>query len=176
MIEQMNLTCVKVAKTVSGFFIPLLFSLMLSQGAYAKEQIGWIENVYITPAEVSITAKIDTGADSSSLHCDCIDVFLRDGKRWVRFTITSIDGEQATIEKKVVRTVKVKGHFGDSKRRDVVRLGLCIGGQYEETDVSLVDRSGFKYNMLIGRKYLQDKFVIDPSQQFTVEPHCTDAK
>lgn len=172
----MKLSYEKVLKVVSGFFIPFLFISMLSTDASSKEVIGWIENVHVTPGEVLITAKIDTGADSSSLHCDCIDTFLRDDERWVRFTITDVDGKQVSIEKKVVRTTKVKGHFGDSKKREVVRLGLCIGDQYEETDVSLVDRSGFKYDMLVGRKYLAGKFVVNSSQQFTVEPHCNVAR
>jgi hypothetical protein len=174
-VEQMRAACSEVVKTVSGLFVALLFILMLSPDAFSKEVIGWVENVRVTPGEVSITAKIDTGADSSSLHCECKN-FLRDDERWVKFLVTDVDGEQVAIEKKVVRTTTIKRHFGNEQKRDVIRLGLCIGGQYEETDVSLVDRSGFQYDMLIGRDYLKGKFVIDPAQKFTVEPHCETAK
>ena len=157
---------------ISKFFITLFFIVTLSPNVFAKEVIGWVENVHVSPGNVLIKAKIDTGANSSSLHCDCVNKFMRDGERWVKFLLTDIDGKQVTVEKKVIQTVKVKRHFGGMQQRDVVRLGICIGGQYEETDVSLVDRSGFNYSLLVGRKYLKEKYIVDPSRQFTVKPHC----
>ena len=157
---------------VFRFLVTLSFILMLSPGVFAKEVIGWVENARILQGEVLIKVKIDTGAKSSSLHSDYVTKFLRDGEPWAKFSITDIDGKQVSVEKKVVRTVKIKRHFGDVQKRDVVRMGICIGDQYEEVDVSLIDRSGFDYDLLIGRTYLIDKFVIDPSQQFTVKPHC----
>ena len=163
-------------KAVSGFFIPLLFILMLSPDAFSKEVIGWVENAYVLPGKVLVKAKIDTGAKSSSLHCNCVNKFLRDGERWVEFSLTDVDGKQVSVEKKVIRTVKIKRHFGDMQKRDVIRLGICIGNQYEESDVSLIDRSGFNYNLLIGREYLKEKFIVDSSQQFTVNPHCSAAE
>ena len=169
----MKLTYDKVVKVVSVFFIPLLFILMLSSDAFSKEVIGWVENAYVLPGKVLLKAKIDTGARSSSLHCNCVNKFLRDGERWVEFSLTDIDGKQVSVEKKVLRTVKIKRHFGDMQERDVIRLGICIGDQYEDTEVSLIDRSGFKYDLLIGREYLKEKFIVDPSQQFTVNPHCS---
>lgn len=164
------------ANRVSKLFIILLLTLILSPNAFAKEVIGWVENVHLLPGKVLIKAKMDTGAKSSSLHCDCVAEFIRDGERWVRFVITGIDGEPVTVEKKVVRTVKIKRHFGDVQQRDVVRMGICIGDQYEETDVSVIDRSGFNYSLLVGRTYLKDKFIVDPSQQFTVNPDCKGVK
>ena len=159
-------------KTVYKLFITLFFILLLSPNVFAKEVIGWIENVHLLSGEVLIKAKMDTGAKSSSLHCDCIDKFLRDGEQWVRFSITDINGKPFSVERKVVRSVKIKRHFGDVQERDVVRMGICVGDQYKETDVSLIDRSGFNYDLLIGRTFLIDKFIVDPSQEFTVKPHC----
>ena len=140
--------------------------------ANAKEVIGWVENALILPHNIAIKAKIDTGAQSSSLHCDCQDRFTRDGEQWIRFSLKDSEGEYYTLEKKVVRTVKIKRHFGGMQERDVVRLGICISGHYEETDVSIVDRSGFNYDLLVGRSYLEDDFIVDPSVTFTVNPQC----
>lgn len=159
---------------VTRFLVTFSFILILSPAVLAKEIIGWVEKARIMPGDALIKAKIDTGAMSSSMHCDCSSEFLRDGERWVKFSITDLDGKQVSVEKKVVRTVKVKRHFGDMQKRDVVRMGICIGDQYEEAEVSLIDRSGFNYDLLIGRAYLIDKFVVDPSQQFTVKPRCND--
>jgi len=158
--------------TVYKLFITLFFILVLSPNVFAKEVIGWIENVHLLSGEVLIKAKMDTGAKSCSLHFVCIDKFLRDGEQWVRFTITDIDDQSVSYEKKILRRTKVKRHFGEVQERIVVRMGICIGDQYGETDVSLVDRSGFYYSLLIVRKYLKDKFIVDPGETFLSSPQC----
>jgi len=162
----------KVVHVLSKPFIALSIVLILSPGAFAKEIIGWVENVGISSSNTIIKAKIDTGADSSSLHCECATPYERDGHQWVRFTVTDINDQSISYEKKVVHKTKVKRHFGEVQKRLVVRMGICIGDQYRETDVSLVDRSGFNYSMLIGRKYLKSKFIVDPDKTFTSQPRC----
>ena len=52
------------------------------------------------------------------------------------------------------------------------RMGICIGNYYSEAEVNLVDRSRFKYPLLIGRSFMGDRLLIDPSAQFTLEPGC----
>lgn len=164
----------KAVHILSKLFVTLSIVLMLSPGVSAKEVIGWVENVGVSSSNAIVKAKIDTGADSSSLHCECITPYERDGDQWVRFTITDIDDKSVSYEKKIIRTTKVKRHFGNVQERIVVRMGICIGDQYGETDVSLVDRSGFNYSMLIGRKYLKDKFIVDPGETFMSSPKCKD--
>ncbi len=166
----------KVTNVFLNIINGLIIILILSPAAYSREVIGWVENVGVTPSNVIVKAKIDTGANSSSLHCDCINKFIRDGESWVSFMLTDVDGKQVTVEKKLLRKVKVKRHFGDSQRRDVIRLGVCIGSHYEETDVSLVDRSGLNYSMLIGRKFLSGNFLVDPSVTFATSPNCSDVE
>ena len=162
----------KALHVASRLVVALSIVLILSPTAFAKEVIGWVENVGVSPSNAIIKAKIDTGADSSSLHCECITPYERDGEQWVRFTVTDVNDQSVSYEKKVVRKIKVKRHFGEVQKRLVVRMGICIGDQYGETDVSLVDRSGFNYSMLIGRKYLKDKFIVDPAETFLSRPQC----
>lgn len=162
----------RLIRILTNSAIGLAFILTFSPAVSAKDVIGWVETVRISAGNSLIKAKIDTGADSSSLHCDCITPYERDGETWVRFTVTDVDGEISSYEKKILRTVRVKRHFGDVQQRYVVRMGICIGNQYGETDVSLVDRSGFNYDLLIGRKYLKEKFIVDPAKTFTVSPGC----
>ena len=82
------------SKTVLGlskilFVLGVVF--ILSPAAFAKEVIGWVENVGVSSSNAIIKAKIDTGADSSSLHCECNTPFERDGEQWVKFTVTDIN-------------------------------------------------------------------------------------
>lgn len=146
----------------------------VSVAAGAKQTIGWVETVRVTPGNVVVKAKIDTGAKMSSLGCDCRTEFERDGKRWMRFSVEDEHGELATFERPIIRKVRIKRHFGQAQERVVVDLGVCLGNQYKVTQVNLVDRSGFIYPMLIGRDDLAGRFVVDPQQKFRSRPNCAE--
>ena len=137
-------------------------SLSIAQN---KVTIGRIEKIRIYPGNMAMRAKIDTGAKTSSLGCENINIFEREGTKWVRFKVTNYKGTTKMLERKVERTVIIKRHFGRKQERVVVRLGICLGTIYREAEVSLIDRSGFNYQILIGRTFLIDNHIIvDPSQ------------
>jgi len=150
---------------VSGFMV-------LAAPAYAKEVVGWVENAMIYPGKILIKSKIDTGAKTSSLNCQCITPVKRNGEDWVSFSVKNYKGEITMIEKPIARIAKIKRHFGEQQERYVVRLGICLGKVYREEDVTLVDRSGFNYQMLIGRNFLKKDFLVDPDQTFVNKPRC----
>ncbi len=154
--------------------IPLAISLLclVTVPLSAKEIVGWVENVRIFPGDILIKAKIDTGAKTSSLHCDCVNEIDREGEKWIRFSLTGDDGETHWLERKVERTVTIKRHFSKSQHRQVVRLGVCLGGIYKETDVSLIDRSGLNYQLLIGRRFLEETHLVDSGVTFINKPRC----
>jgi hypothetical protein len=140
--------------------------------AKEKKQIGWIEKTRIYPSELIFTAKMDTGARNSSINAHNIVEFERDGQTWVRFEIVNNKQISSIIELPLVREAIIKRHFGKKQQRYVVMLGICLGKIYKETEVTLVDRKGFLYAILIGRSFLKKDFVVDPAQQFTLKPIC----
>ena len=150
----------------------VMLLLSCSAELFAENIIGWVEHVRLTPGNAVIAAKIDTGADTSSLHCDCQPPYLLNGKQHIRFSTMDVNGKLVNFDQPVVRTAKIKRHSGESQSRYVVRMGVCIGTQYALTEFSLVDRSGFNYNMLIGRNFLAGRFMVDASQQHTLKPGC----
>jgi hypothetical protein len=133
---------------------------------------GWIENVRIYPSGLVIQAKLDSGAETSSLDARNLTLFKRAGADWVRFEVTHRDGQATTLERPVLRQTTIKRHFAKYQKRPVIKLGVCLGKFYRETEVNLVDRTGFQYPMLIGRKFMENFLVIDPALKFTVEPEC----
>jgi len=143
-----------------------LAGMVLAFPVMAKEVVGWVEKVHVFPGNLIVKAKIDSGAKTSSLHCDCIKPFERNGEKWVRFSITNYDGKTVSYERKIVRTVKIKRHFGNVQQRFVISLGLCLAGVYKETDVSLVDRSGLNYQLLVGRRFLEGTHLIDSGNTY----------
>lgn len=161
----------------STFFMLSCLMLFLSsiQAGMAKEVVGWVENVIVYPGGVTVKAKVDTGAKTSSLDCECITPFQKDGEEWLSFTVKNSKGEMIRLEKPVTRVARIKRHFNETQVRYVVKLGLCLGSVYREEEVTLVDRSGFNYSLLVGRNFLGEDFVVDPSQTFNNAPSCKGA-
>ena len=150
----------------------LLLVLALPAPAAAKDVVGWVEKVNVYPGTLEIKAKVDTGAKTSSLNCLCITPVERDGKKWVSFSVKNEDGDTIMLEKPIHRMARIKRHFGEQQIRYVVMLGVCMGDVYREAEVTLVDRTGFNYQMLIGRNFMEDDFLVDPSATFLNPPAC----
>ncbi|MCE9678795.1 ATP-dependent zinc protease [Shewanella sp. AS1] len=134
-----------------------------------KFVLGAVENVYIDEYKTSFETRIDTGAESSSLDAQNIILFERDGKQWVRFDVFTNGADQPaqTFESKVERFVRIKQEADEnSDRRPVIHAHLQIGKYKAETDLNLTDRSHLDYQLLLGRKFMQDIAVVDVGQSF----------
>lgn len=134
--------------------------------------VGWIEPVRIVDASIDVPAKLDTGAEHSSLHAPDLVLEERDGVTWVRFLLRDDRDRQAVIDRQVVRFARIKRHGGEPLYRPVIRLTLCLDGQHREVDVNLVDRSGFDYPLLVGRSFLRTQFLVDAGQRQLTVPRC----
>ena len=138
-----------------------------------KLTIGWIEKVQILPQNILLHAKIDTGADTSSLNVTELSEFVRNSKRWVQFTVTTREGQRVRLKKRVVRHVRIKRKGAQAQRRPVVRFDICLASIFKpNTQVNLTDRKNFKYNMLIGRSFLRDLAIVDSSFTYSQDPDC----
>ncbi len=134
--------------------------------------MGWIEKALIFPGALVFDAKLDTGAAVSSINAVDIDQFDRDGEAWVRFSAVDKTGKKFTFERKLVGMAEIKRHKGPPQKRPVVKLGICVGNHYAETDVNLIDRSRFQYPLLVGRSFMAGRLLPDPSLEYAVEPGC----
>lgn len=153
-----------------SLFGPL--TLAHSLGAGELKIVGWVEKVRLYPGNFLVHAKLDSGAEYCSLHVDNLKEFERDGRRWVRFDLTNRHGQKLAMERPLLREATIKRHFFKSQKRPVIKMGVCLGNIYKVTEVNLVDRSGFQYRLLIGRKFMEGLVAIDPAAKYTVEPTC----
>jgi hypothetical protein len=135
---------------------------------------GYLEKVRVGPTDLLMRAKLDTGADTSSLGYSRIEFFDRAGAKWVRIQVTNIKGQSVEIERRIVRMSSIKRHRVRSIERPVVRVRLCLGGISSLTEVTLADRSGFSVPILIGRSFLAGTAIVDSSREYTTEPQCKD--
>ena len=125
--------------------------------------IGRAENIRINPGNMIVAARIDTGATTTSLGIDEMQIINEDGTEWVEGKVNGVP-----VKFKVLQYLKIKRHGAKSLRRPVTRLNLTLGNVSENVNVTLTDRSKFKYQMLIGRNYLYDHFIVDVSLKNTM--------
>ena len=133
-----------------------------------KKIIGRREIVDILDLELyGLDAKIDTGADSNSLPCD--DIFIDNENKIVTFKLLD-EVHPAYHGKKIVMPLyklkKVKSSNGTVQLRATIQVTVSFFGKKYKTDISLTDRSDMKYPMLIGRKFLVNRFLVDVSKEY----------
>jgi hypothetical protein len=132
-----------------------------------KMVVGDVEKVKLDPPGITYKARIDTGAEGTSIHAVNIVRFERDGQKWVRFDIENPGGKAITLEREVVRRVKVRQvDASDFGHRLVVIMTVTIGSFSEQVEVALNDRSEMEYPALIGRNLLRNNIIVDVSQEF----------
>lgn len=151
----------------------------LSLGVGCQEnsyrQVGWVEKIKITNLNSEVSAKLDSGATTSSINAEILS--QPDGETesggTIKFKFIDNDGREALYERPVERWVKIKKKSGGTIRRPVVKMVFCIAGKAIEGEVNLADRDNFNYSILVGRNMLEKgKLTIDSAQKFTSEPNC----
>jgi hypothetical protein len=137
---------------------------------------GWVEKISLVEQPLTLKAKLDTGAKTSSIYAINIVQFKREGERWVKFDLVleDINDKQHTIhlEKPKSRRVRIKNNDGDHDPRAVVELEICFDGRRHVTEFTLADRSEYIYGVLLGREFLQGLAVVDPERTFLTQANC----
>lgn len=132
-----------------------------------KKIIGRLEKISLLNLELfDLDAKVDTGADSNSLHCDDIHV---DENRNVHFKLLD-DVHESYHGKKMLMPLykmkKIKSSNGSIQSRATIKVQVSFFGKIYNSTVTLADRSDMKYPMLIGRNFLNKKFLVDVSKEY----------
>ncbi|MBL6998019.1 MAG: ATP-dependent zinc protease, partial [Phycisphaerales bacterium] len=113
----------------------------------AKKQlsvIGWREWISLPDLGVDkISAKVDTGASTSSLYATHIKVFEQDNKEFAKFRVTyGKPGKRkfSTTEAPLVGFRKIKSSSGETEERPVILTSVCIMGQCWKSEITLTSR------------------------------------
>jgi hypothetical protein len=153
----------------------------LAQQADVKPKVvGWVENIRIQDVDMKLKAKMDTGAETSSIDAEIIEVRKVEKRRKghtsdrVVFSMLDDDGQTKRIfERDIVRYVRIKKKGGGYIRRPVVEMRFCIAGRIANEEVNLANREGFIYPVLVGRNMMgHTKLYIDPSRTYLTRPNC----
>jgi len=113
----------------------------------------------------SVPAKVDTGADSSSIWAS--DIVQKDNGE-LTFKLFApqspfYTGEVITATDYSI--ISVKNSFGQAEYRYKLKLQLKIAGRIINTHFTLADRAKNSQPILIGRQTLRGKFIVDVSKK-----------
>lgn len=112
-----------------------------------------------------IPAKIDTGAYLSSIHSTDVEEVMTDGKKTVKFKI--LGHGSYNFERELTTThyqIKtIENSFGQSEKRYAVELKIRVANKVFTSEFTLANRSKKAFPILLGRKLLNSRFIIDPT-------------
>ena len=111
-----------------------------------------------------VPAKVDTGADSSAIWASNIFV---DKDHNLHFKLFDKQSPYYTGTEHVVHEFSVaqtRSSLGEVALKYRVKIPICMAGRKVRATFGLSERSGHNYPILIGRRTLSGKFIVDVSQ------------
>ncbi|MBS1636389.1 MAG: ATP-dependent zinc protease [Bacteroidetes bacterium] len=112
-----------------------------------------------------IEAKVDTGAYTCAIHCESIAVMIENQKQVLCVKLLDANGSDYKFSEFTLK--KIKNSFGEMEERYIIKTLIRIGRKKIRTTISLSDRGNMRYPVLIGRRLLKGKFIVDVSQVYT---------
>lgn len=106
-----------------------------------------------------IEGKIDTGAYTSSIHCENI-ILANENEKEVLYVTLDLQGGK-TLRFEEFKKKKIKNSFGEMEERYVIKTVFHIGRKSIRSIISLSNRDNMRFPVLIGRRLLKGKFLID---------------
>ncbi len=132
-----------------------------------KRVLGWKEHTSLPDLKVKgVIAKIDTGASLASIDADDIKITSKNKVKFVTFKIMKRNNTVKTATAPLAGYKKIKSSNGDVEKRPYIKTTLEMDGITKKIDLTLTDRGPMEYTMLIGRKALGRRWLVNPSTSF----------
>jgi len=110
-----------------------------------------------------IATRIDTGAQTSSLHVDHISENKETGMLDFEFHPDSHDvNKTRKCSAKILARKRVKSSNGEKERRYIINTPAVMGELKWTIKLSLTDRSSMNHLMLLGRQAMKGVMLVDP--------------
>ncbi len=131
--------------------------------------IGSTDCIDFIDAEIeNLPCKIDTGAAISAIHAYRIRIIEKDGVEFLAFKL--LDKKHPNFNNKEILTnnfseKRIKNSFGEAETRYLVKLKIKVFDKIYNTSFTLTNRKQMAYPVLLGKKFLKGKFMVDVTQQ-----------
>ena len=132
--------------------------------------IGWKEWIELPDLGIpAVKAKIDTGARTSALHVFDLQEFVVADRQMVRFGIHPLQRRKDILrfcESPVLERRRVKDSGGHIEKRYVIRTTAVMGAVSWPIDITLTNRDLMLFRMLLGRKAIENRFLLNPARSY----------
>lgn len=128
--------------------------------------IGRVETATFSTWKIEdLPVKIDTGAYTSSIHCK--HIVEKDGVLEFKLLCPKTEKYNNMLIKTSNYKIKsIKSSNGKTQKRYIVKTSVLFFGKRYRVEFSLANRSKMNYPVLIGRKFLTKKFIVDVSKKY----------
>lgn len=114
-----------------------------------------------------IPCKIDTGASISAIHCHHVKLVEENGITQVSFML--LDPSHEAYQQMVFKTTNfkermIKNSFGSTECRYSIRTTIRLFGRTIRAEFTLSDRENMRYPVLLGKRLLKNRFLVDVSR------------
>lgn len=161
--------------------VVFIVTLLITGPIMAKSEpqlYGYVEKITLLDKDLTLSAKLDTGAKSASLNATKITEIEVKGVPYLRFTVPTKEGD-FVFEGEYIGKVKIKVRANEANpgllksaamKRPVVLLNMQLGDKVRAIQVNLTNRKRFLYPLLLGRDAIIDfDGAVDPALTFTVK-------
>jgi hypothetical protein len=130
--------------------------------------IGTTDCIDFIDAEIeNLPCKIDTGAALSAIHADRIRIIEKNGIEYLSFKL--LDKKHPNFNNKEILTTdfkekRIKSSFGEAENRYQIKLRIRVFGKIYNSSFTLTNRKQMTYPVLLGKKFLKGKFLVDVAQ------------
>lgn len=158
-----------------------VFTSLWIEPLMAKDDVytyGYVEKITLVDKNLTLSAKLDTGAKSASLNATNISKIDINGVPYLRFTVPTKEKEYL-FECPYLGKVKIKARANEVNsnstaaapiKRPVVLLQMQLGDKVKTIRVNLTNRKRFIYPVLLGRDaIIAFQGAVDPALTFTLK-------
>lgn len=148
-------------------------------GSPGDHTVGWKEYLDLPELGISrLKAKMDTGARTSTLHVDSIEVLEAspDGSELVEIVLGPYRRRpdvRVRARVRVLRRIRVIDSGGHPEVRPVIETEMVLGPVRKKILVTLTDRSGMLFRMILGRKALEGDFRVDVARKYLLRKRAS---
>src|SRR5262249_29375111 len=136
--------------------------------------IGWKEYVAFPDWNIPrLKAKVDTGARTSALDVARYDLTEADGvlHATLHLAVNSRHPERlVVVQAPVLGMVVVSNSSGMREQRPLVETALQLGPVRKRVRLTVTNRAGMRFRMILGRKALEGDFVVDVKRKYVLRP------
>jgi hypothetical protein len=133
-------------------------------------RIGWKEHVALPEWNVGrLRAKIDTGARTSALDAAGYELHEVPGGTVVRLRLRlsrKHPERQVVVEAPVLKMAAVRNSSGMRELRPVIETTVCLGPLRKRIRLTVTNRAGMIFRMILGREALAGDFLVDVGKKY----------